>query len=100
MTQLMWCQYGYGLYSDWIIEVNCVALMMELGLIMLYSRFGVRKIPSRARIRAYICVHGCIYVCARGCVRLDVCASVGLRAYERGRICANIAGILKYPRNI
>ena len=28
------------------------------------------------------------------------CASVGLRAYERGRICANIAGILKYPRNI
>ena len=49
---------------------------------------------------AYTCVHGCIYVCACGCVRLDVCASVGLRAYERGRICANIAGILKYPRNI
>ena len=96
----MWLQYGYGLYSDWIIEVNGVGLMMKLGLTMLYSRFVVRKIPSRARIRAYVCVHGCIYVCARGCVRLDVCASVGLRAYERGRICANIAGILKYPRNI
>ena len=49
---------------------------------------------------ANTCVHGCIYVYVRGCVRLDVCASVGLRAYERGRICANIAGILKYPRNI
>ena len=36
----------------------------------------------------------------RECVRLDIYASVGLRAYERGRICANIAGILKYPRNI
>ena len=48
----------------------------------------------------YTCVHGCIYVYVRGCVRLDIYASVGLRAYERGRICANIAGILKYPRNI
>ena len=96
----MWCQYGYGLYSDWIIEVNGVGLMMELGLTMLYSRFDVRKFPSRARIRAYMCIRGCIYVYVRECVRLDVCASVGLRAYERGRICANIAGILKYPRNI
>ena len=54
------------------------------------------------RVRVYVrmCVHGCIYMCVRRCVRLDVCASVGLRAYERGRICANIAGILKYPRNI
>ena len=52
---------------------------------------------------AYTCVRvctWCICVCARGCVRLDVCASVGLRAYERGRICANIAGILKYPKDI
>ena len=96
----MWFQYGYGLYGDWIIEVNGVGLMMKLGLTMLYSRFVVRKIPSRARIRAYVCVHGCIYVYVRECVRLYVCASVGLRAYERGRICANIAGILKYPRNI
>ena len=71
------------------------------------SRFGnavkqirCQKISSRARIRAYVCVRVCIYVCVRGCVRLDVCAYVGLRAYERGRICANIAGILKYPRNI
>ena len=31
----MWFQYGYGLYGDWIIEVNCVGLMMELGLTML-----------------------------------------------------------------
>ena len=96
----MWRQYGYGLYSDWIIEVNAIGLMMEVGLEMLWSRFVVRNFPSRARIRAYVCVHECIYVCARGCVRLDICASVGLRAYERGRICANIAGILKYPRNI
>ena len=96
----MWCQYEYELYRDWIIEVNGVGLMMKLGLTMLYSRFVVRKIPSRARIRAYVCVHGCIYVCARGCVRLDICASVGLRAHEHGRICANIAGILKYPKDI
>ena len=80
--------------------MNGVGLMMELGLTMLYSRFVVRKIPSHARIRAYVCVHGCIYVYVRICVRLDVCASVGLRAYERGRICANIAGILKYPKDI
>lgn len=100
MAQPMWCQYGYGLYSGWIIEVNGIEPMMELGLAMLYSRFVVRKIPSRARIRAYICVHGCIYVYVRERVRLDVCASVGLRAHERGRICANIAGILKYPKDI
>ena len=80
--------------------MNGVGLMMELGLAMLYSRFDVRKIPSRARIRAYVCVHGCIYVYVREYVRRYVCASVGVRAYERGRICANIAGILKYPRNI
>ena len=49
---------------------------------------------------AYTCVHGCIYVYVRERGRLDIRASVGLRAYERGRICANIAGILKYPRNI
>ena len=98
---LRWrCQYRYGLYGDWIIGVNGGGLMMELGLTMLYSRFAVRKILSRARIRAYVCVHGCIYVYVRERGRLDVCASVGLRAYERGRICANIAGILKYPRNI
>ena len=96
----MWCQYGYGLYSDWIIEVNGVGLMMELGLAMLESRFVVRKIPSRARIRAYMGAHGCVYVYVCGCVRLDIRASVGLRAHPHGRICANIAGILKYPRNI
>ena len=100
MPPPMGCQYGYGLYSDWITEVNGVGLMMELGLTMLQSRFVVRKIPSRARIRAYVCVHGCIYVCVLERVRLDIRTSVGLRAYERGRICANIAGILKYPRNI
>ena len=31
----MWFQYGYGLYGDWIIEVNGVGLMMEFGLTML-----------------------------------------------------------------
>ena len=80
--------------------MNAVGLMMELGLTMLYSRFGVRKFPSRARIRACMDAHGCIYVYVRECVRLGICASVGLRAYERGRICANIAGILKYPKDI
>ena len=68
------------------------------------SRFGNAVEQIRCQKNsfacAYTCVHGRIYVYARGCVRLDVCASVGLRAYERGRICANIAGILKYPRNI
>ena len=49
---------------------------------------------------AYTCVHMRIYVYVRECVRLDICASVGLRAHERGRICANIAGILKYPKDI
>ena len=96
MAQPMWCQYGYGLYSDWIIEVNGVGLMMELGLTMLYSRFAVRKIPSRTRIRVYICMCVCVCVCAR----LDICASVGLRAHVHGRIGANIAGILKYPKDI
>ena len=100
MAQPMWFQYGYGLYSDWITEVNDVGLMIEFGLAILQSRFVVRKIPSRVRIRAYTCVCGCIYVGVCGCVRLDVCTSVGLRAYERGRICANIAGILKYPKDI
>ena len=80
--------------------MNGVGLMIELGLVMLWCSFVVRKIPSRARIRAYVCVHGCIYVGVRGCVRLDICASVGLRAHEHGRICANIAGILKYPKDI
>ena len=53
-------------------------------------------------MRVYVrtCAYMGVYVYARGGVRLDVCVSVGLRAYERGRICANIAGILKYPRNI
>ena len=98
---LRWrCQYRYGLYGDWIIGVNGGGLMMELGLTMLYSRFAVRKILSRARIRAYVCVHGCIYVYVRERGRLDVCASVGLRAHVHGRICANIAGILKYPKDI
>lgn len=71
------------------------------------TRFGnavkqicCQKTSSRARIRAYVRVHGRIYVGARGCVRLDICASVGLRAHEHGRICANIAGILKYPKDI
>ena len=60
----MWCQYG--LYSDWTIEVNAVGMMIEHGLTMLYSRFGVRKFPSRARIRVYMGVY--VYMCVGVCV--------------------------------
>ena len=68
--------------------MNGVGLMMELGLTMLESRFVVRKIPSRARIRAYVCVHGCIYiwvcsVCGWTYARPWVCAHMSVGAYVR-----------------
>ena len=86
--------------------MNGVGLMMELGLTMLYSRFAVRKIPSRARIRAYICI--CAWVCAAGYMRVRgsarTCVWAHMREYRRNPEISqgylNIGGIFKYRSDI
>ena len=106
MVQPLWFQYGYGLYGDWLIEVNGVGLMMEFGLTMLYNRFAVRKITSRARIRACICM--CERVCAAGYMRIRgsarTCAWAHMCEYRRNPEISqgylNIGGIFKYRSDI
>ena len=73
-----WCRTDDGTRFDNAVKQICCQKFS----------FACAYTCVRVRTCAYICI--CAWVCAAGC----------MRAHERGRICANIAGILKYPRNI